>query len=85
MLSQFAAPLALLLVAAAGWAAVSGSARLAVAIPAVIALNAESAFFQERHAEHAGTALAAHPTAHARILRDREALTVPASTLGPAR
>ncbi|MET3808646.1 calcium-translocating P-type ATPase [Nakamurella sp. UYEF19] len=81
LLAQFTAPLALLLIAAAVLAAISGSLPLAIAILAVILLNAVFAFFQERHAEHAVEALAAYLPAQARVLRDGEATNVPASTL----
>ena len=83
LLAQFTAPLALLLVAAAVLAAVSGSVPLAVAILAVIVLNAVFAFLQERHAEHAVEALAAYLPANARVLRDGEPTDVPAATLVP--
>ena len=83
LLAQFTAPLALLLLAAAVLAMVSGSVPLAFAILAVIVLNAVFAFFQERHAEHAVEALAAYLPAQARVLRDGTATNIAASTLVP--
>ena len=56
---QFTHPLALLLAAAAVLAWASGTPRLAVAIAAVILLNAGFAFAQELQAERAVEALAA--------------------------
>ena len=61
---QLAHPLALLLWAAAVLALVAGTTALAVAIVAVVVLNALVAFLQERHAERAVEALrAVHPDA----------------------
>src|SRR4051812_16424047 len=53
LLAQFTQPLALLLMAAAILAAVSGSPLLTIAILSVTVLNAAFAFLQEQHAEHA--------------------------------
>ncbi len=83
LLAQFTQPLALLLVAAAVLAGVSGSPPLAVAIVAVIVLNAVFAFFQEQHAEHAVEALAAYLPAQARVLRDGASQDVSAVSLVP--
>jgi calcium-translocating P-type ATPase len=83
LLAQFTQPLALLLVAAAILAAVSGSLLLAVAIVAVIVLNAVFAFFQEQHAEHAVEALAAYLPSTARVIRDNSAQDVDATSLVP--
>jgi calcium-translocating P-type ATPase len=83
LLAQFTAPLALLLIAAAILAAVSGSELLAAAIVAVIVLNAVFAFFQEQHAEHAVEALAAYLPAAARVVRDGSAQDVDAAALVP--
>ena len=81
LLGQFTQPLALLLVVAAVLAAVSGSPALAVAIVAVVLLNAVFAFFQEQHAEHAVEALAAYLPSRARVLRDSTVQDVPADSL----
>ncbi|MFD4556602.1 cation-translocating P-type ATPase [Streptomyces sp. NPDC058469] len=67
---QFTHPLALVLAVAAVLAWVSGSPTLAVAITAVIVLNAAFAFFQEVQAERAVEALAAFLPSHARVVRD---------------
>ena len=67
---QFTHPLALLLTAAAVLAWASGTPRLAVAIVAVILLNASFSFVQELQAERAVEALAAFLPERARVLRD---------------
>ena len=67
---QFTHPLALLLAAAAVLAWASGTPRLAIAIAAVIALNASFSFIQEVQAERAVEALAAFLPEHARVVRD---------------
>ncbi len=67
---QFTQPLAVLLALAAALAAISGTPRLAVAIAAVIVLNAGFSFAQELQAEHAVEALAAFLPERARVLRD---------------
>ena len=80
---QFTHPLALLLGLAAMLALASGSAVLAVAIAAVILLNACVAFVQELQAENAVEALAAYLPIHARVLRDGLVQDVEARTLVP--
>jgi calcium-translocating P-type ATPase len=80
---QLLHPLALLLAAAAALAWASGTPRLAVAITAVIFLNAAFAFAQEMQAERAVEALAAFLPAEARVLRDGAAREVPARDLVP--
>jgi calcium-translocating P-type ATPase len=80
---QFTHPLALLLGVAALLALVSGSPVLAIAIAAVILLNAFVAFVQELQAENAVEALAAYLPAHARVLRDGRVQDIAASTLVP--
>ena len=80
---QFTHPLALLLGIAALLALVSGSSVLAVAIAAVIVLNAFVAFVQELQAENAVEALAAYLPAHARVLRDGQFQEVEAKSLVP--
>jgi calcium-translocating P-type ATPase len=67
---QFTHPLALLLSAAAVLAWASGTPRVAVAIAAVILLNASLSFAQELQAERAVEALAAFLPDQARVLRD---------------
>ncbi|MFD7982208.1 cation-translocating P-type ATPase [Kitasatospora indigofera] len=80
---QFTHPLALLLAVAAVLAAVSGAPALAVAIVAVILLNAALAFAQEQQAEKAVEALAAFLPEQATVIRDRVGREVPAASLVP--
>ena len=80
---QFVHPLALLLWLAAALAFATGTAALAVAILAVIVLNALFAFFQERHAERAVEALSAYLPARARVLREGAEVLVDAALLVP--
>ncbi|MFJ1556298.1 cation-translocating P-type ATPase [Streptomyces mirabilis] len=83
LVRQFTHPLALVLAVAAVLAWVSGSPTLAVAITAVIGLNAAFAFFQEVQAERAVEALAAFLPSHARVLRDGRPQKVEAGALVP--
>ena len=80
---QLMHPLALLLAAAAVLAWVSGTPRLAIAIGAVVVLNAVFAFAQEMQAERAVEALAAFLPAAARVFRDGSQQQVPARDLVP--
>jgi calcium-translocating P-type ATPase len=80
---QFAHPLALLLWAAAVLAALAGNATLAVAIVAVIVLNAVLAFAQEAQAERATEALGELLPPHALVRRDGREEEVEASLLVP--
>ena len=68
---QLTHPLALLLWAAAGLAGAAGTPVLAVAIVAVIVLNAAFALLQERQAERAVEALAAFLPEQVAAVRDR--------------
>ncbi|MFI5783104.1 cation-translocating P-type ATPase [Nocardia sp. NPDC051570] len=83
LLKQITHPLALVLVVAALLALVTGTAVLAAAIVAVIALNAGFAFVQEMQAQRAVEALAAYLPTHARAVRDRTPVEVEARTLVP--
>lgn len=83
LLRQFTHPLALLLWLAAGLALVSGSVVLAIAIAAVIVLNAVLAFAQEEHAEHAVEALSEYLPQRAWVLRDGRRMQVLARDLVP--
>ena len=69
-LAEFTQPLAILLAVAAALSWISGTPRLAIAITAVVLLNAAFAFAQELQAERAVEALAAYLPARARVLRD---------------
>ncbi|HVW46362.1 MAG TPA: cation-transporting P-type ATPase [Solirubrobacterales bacterium] len=80
---QFAHPLALLLWAAAGLAVVAGNVTLAVAIVAVIVLNAVLAFFQEAQAERATEALGALLPPQVRVRRDGRVTQIEAGLLVP--
>jgi calcium-translocating P-type ATPase len=83
LLRQITHPLALVLAVAAVLAWASGTPALAVAIAAVIALNAAFAFFQEVQAEKAVEALAAFLPAQAHVWRDGRRQEVPARLLVP--
>ena len=80
---QFSHPLALLLWAAAGLAVLGGILPLAVAIVAVIVLNAVFAFVQELQAERATEALREFLPPRARVRRDGGEVEVDATTLVP--
>ncbi|WP_127508531.1 cation-translocating P-type ATPase [Actinoplanes solisilvae] len=83
LLAQFTQPLAILLMIAAGLAWAGHSPALAVAVVAVILLNAAFAFVQERQAERAVEALAAYLPDSARVMRDAVLIEVPARDLVP--
>lgn len=80
---QFTHPLALLLGLAAVLAAATGAPSLAVAVLAVIVLNAALAFTQEQQAERAVEALSAFLPERATVIRDGTVREVPATTLVP--
>ena len=81
--AQFTQPLAVLLAVAAVLAWATGTPRLAVAIAAVILLNAGFAFAQEMQAERAVEALAAFLPEHARVRRDGTRQEIEARLLVP--
>jgi calcium-translocating P-type ATPase len=80
---QLVHPLALLLWVAAILSAVSGNRTLALAIMAVIVLNAALAFAQELQAERATEALRELLPPHARVRRNGTELDLDASLLVP--
>jgi len=80
---QFTHPLALLLALAAVLAWVSGTPKLAVAIAAVILLNAAFSFAEELQAEKAVEALAAFLPDRARVIRDGSRQEIAARLLVP--
>jgi calcium-translocating P-type ATPase len=80
---QFTHPLALLLWAAAGLAWLAGITAVAIAILAVIVLNALFAFVQELQAERAVEALQAYLPEHATVLRDGERVTIESTQIVP--
>ena len=81
--AQFTHPLALLLWVAAALAVVGGIVPLALAIVAVIVLNAVFAFAQELQAERATEALQAFLPPQTRVRRGGAAMDIPASELVP--
>jgi calcium-translocating P-type ATPase len=83
LVRQLVHPLALLLWVAAALASASGSQTLAIAIVAVILLNAALAYMQELQAERATEALRELLPPHARVRRDGTELDVPAVMLVP--
>lgn len=83
LLGQFTQPLAILLALAAVLAWVGGTPALAVAVVAVILLNAGFAFVQEMRAERAVEALAAFLPATARVVRDGVRSEIAARDLVP--
>jgi magnesium-transporting ATPase (P-type) len=83
LLRQCTHPLALLLWLAAALAAVAGSTVLAMAIVAVVVLNAALAFVQEQQAERAVEALGRYLPPRARVVRDGASATIEARDLVP--
>ncbi len=83
LVRQLVHPLALLLWVAAVLASGSGNQTLAIAIVAVILLNAALAYMQELQAERATEALRELLPPHARVRRDGTELDVPAVMLVP--
>lgn len=83
VLRQLTHPLALLLWLAAALAWISDSQPLAVAIVAVVIINAGFAFVQERHAEQAVEALSAIIPETARVMRQGPEQDVAAASLVP--
>ncbi|EXG82490.1 P-type ATPase, translocating [Cryptosporangium arvum DSM 44712] len=80
---QLVHPLALLLWGAAVLAGLSGTPTLAIAIVAVVLLNAALAFWQEQQAERSVEALAAFLPPHARVLRDGHVVELDAVEIVP--
>jgi calcium-translocating P-type ATPase len=83
LVRQLTHPLALLLWVAAALALAAGTTVLALAIVAVVLLNAAFAFFQERQAERAVEALGRYLPPHATVLRDGRRKVVEARLLVP--
>ncbi|WP_299931475.1 cation-transporting P-type ATPase [uncultured Nocardioides sp.] len=80
---QLVHPLALLLWLAAVFAHLAGTTPLAIAIVAVIWVNALFAFVQERHAERAVEALTAYLPPQARVLREGHPRSLDATEVVP--
>jgi magnesium-transporting ATPase (P-type) len=81
LLHQFVHPLALLLWLAAVLAALTGSTAVAIAIVAVIVLNAVFAFVQEQQAERAVELLSRYLPARATVIRAGREMTIAAAEL----
>jgi Ca2+-transporting ATPase len=80
---QFASLVIAILIVAAGVSALMGERVDAVAIVAIVVLNAVIGFLQEYRAEKAVAELKRMTAPRARVLRDADAATVPASALVP--
>ena len=80
---QFKSPLIGLLVAACAVAALLGETLDAIAIGAIVVLNALVGFFQEHRAEGAIQALRAMTAPRARVLRDGHAAVISAAEVVP--
>ncbi|MCC6202722.1 MAG: cation-translocating P-type ATPase [Gammaproteobacteria bacterium] len=83
LLRQFASPVVLLLIVAGGVAAVLGERVNAIAIGAIVVLNACVGFYQEYRAENAVRALRSLTAPRARVRRDGQVLIVPAGEVVP--
>jgi magnesium-transporting ATPase (P-type) len=83
LLKQFTQPLAVLLLVAAALAWIGHTPTLAIAVLAVVVLNAAFAFVQEVQAERAVDALAAFLPATARVQRDGVRVDVAATDVVP--
>ncbi len=80
---QFQGAMIWLLLAACGVSVALGEAADAVAIGAIVVLNAAVGFFQEYRAERALLALRAMSAPRARVLRDGHSVVVPAAEVVP--
>jgi calcium-translocating P-type ATPase len=83
LVDQLTHPLALLLWAAAGLAAVISATVLAAAILGVVVINAIFAFLQERQAQRAVDTLRRYLPRAGRVIRDGRLRLVPVETLVP--
>ena len=80
---QFTSPIVLLMLAAAVISGLLREVADAVAIAAIVVLNAIVGFLQEYRAERAVLALRSMTAPRARVVRDGQQLTVPATTVVP--
>jgi len=80
---QFASPIVLLMLAAALISGVLREAADAIAIAAIVVLNAVVGFLQEYRAERAVLALRSMTAPRARVVRDGQQTIVPATTVVP--
>ncbi len=83
LLAQFTSPVVLLLVGACVVSAVFGDVVDAIAIAAIVVLNAAVGFFQEYRAERAMQALRAMTAPKARVLRDGRVTSIDAVDVVP--
>jgi Ca2+-transporting ATPase len=83
MARQFASPVIWLLVGASLLSAALGELLDAVAIGAIVIVNAAIGFVQEHRAERAVMALRSMTAPRARVMRDGHSVIVPASTIVP--
>ncbi|MCK6461866.1 MAG: HAD-IC family P-type ATPase, partial [Planctomycetes bacterium] len=83
LLEQFRSLLVVLLLAAAGVSGVVGEWADAIAILAIVVLNAAIGFYQEYSAERSLAALRRMTAPRARVRRGGKSLTVPAAALVP--
>jgi Ca2+-transporting ATPase len=80
---QFASPVIWLLLGATVVSAALGESLDAVAIGAIVIVNAAIGFLQEHRAERAVIALRSMTAPRARVMRDGHSLIVPATTIVP--
>jgi len=83
LLGQFRSPLVLLLIGACAVSVALGELADAIAIGAIVLLNALIGFFQEHRAERAVLALRSMTAPRARVLRDGHLQVIPAAQLVP--
>ncbi len=83
LLEQFKSPVVLLLIAACGVSVVLGEVADAIAIGAIVVLNAAVGFFQEYRAEAAMQALKSMTAPRARVRRDGATVTIAAAHVVP--
>jgi Ca2+-transporting ATPase len=83
LLGQFKSPVIWLLLVACAISALLGEIVDAIAIGAIVVINALVGFFQEFRAERAVLALRAMTAPRARVLRDGRAATIPAIDIVP--
>jgi Ca2+-transporting ATPase len=83
LIRQFASPVIWLLLGASVLSAAVGEVLDAIAIGAIVILNAAIGFFQEHRAERALMALRSMTAPRARVMRDGHSVMVPAATIVP--
>jgi Ca2+-transporting ATPase len=83
LVRQFASPVIWLLLVASALSAALGEWLDAIAIGAIVILNAVIGFFQEHRAERAVMALRSMNAPHARVMRDGHSVMIPADAIVP--